>query len=87
MRISKTSGRSSVKAPKKPARATAASKSRTKSRKAETSSAQALNHTPAPSQLTGLKLALQRLAAGVDQLPSRPLSGSTAQAALQGLRE
>lgn len=88
MRIGKTSGRSNVKAPKKPARA-AAAKGRSKARRPEvsTASGQALARTPQPSQLSGLKLALQRLAQGVAQLPSQPLSGTTAQAALAGLRE
>lgn len=85
MRINKTSGRSTLKVAKKPARSASQSKARAKSKpRAE---AQALNHTPAPSQLSGLKLALQRLADGVSRLQAAPLSGTTAQGALAGLRE
>jgi hypothetical protein len=84
MRISKTSGRAAprVAKAKKPARS-----QQVKLKRTTASAAQALNHTPAPSQLSGLNLALQRLAAGISQLEAAPLSGATAQQALQGLRE
>lgn len=85
MRINKTSGRSAPKVAKKPAKSASPSKARAKSKpRAEV---QALNHTPAPSQLSGLKLALQRLADGVSKLQAAPLSGATAQEALAGLRK
>jgi hypothetical protein len=82
MRISKTSGRAAPKV----AKSNAASKSKSKSRAKKNDAAAQLNHTPAPSQLSGLKLAMQRLADGISNLQSKPLSGLTAQDALANLR-
>lgn len=86
MRISKTS-RSTPKAKvaKKPARST--SQAKNKARAPKTAAPAQLNHTPAPSQLSGLKLALNRLADGISNLQASPLSGPTAQEALAGLRK
>jgi hypothetical protein len=83
MRISKTS-RSTPKAKvaKKPARSASQ-----KPRAAKSAATAQLNHTPAPSQLSGLKLALSRLADGISNLQAAPLSGQTAQEALAGLRK
>jgi hypothetical protein len=84
MRISKTSGRATprVAKAKKPARS-----QKVKLKQTSAAASQALNHRPAPSQLSGLELALRRLADGISQLEAAPLSGATAQQALQGLRE
>jgi hypothetical protein len=84
MRISKTTGRAAPKLAraKKPARAAKA-----RPRQTAASSAQTLNQAKAPAQLSSLRLAMQRLADGVSKLQAAPLSGTTAQDALAGLRE
>jgi hypothetical protein len=81
MRINKTQGRAAPKV----SRATSQSKARSKASK-KSEAPRALKLAAEPSQLSGMKLAMQRLAAGLSKLEARPLSGPTAQEALAGLR-
>ena len=82
MRINKTQGRAAPRV----SRAASTSKARSKAKAKKSETPAKLNRIAEPSQLSGMKLAMQRLADGISKLEVRQLSGQTAQDALANLR-